>query len=134
MIATLAHAGQTDKAGMPYILHSLRVMLRLESQDEMVAGVLHDVVEDTPVTLDDLRRAGFSGKVLSAVEALTKRDGETRLEAARRAAADPVARNVKLADNMDNMDLSRLPSPTEKDLMRLEEYRQVRAILEATAP
>ncbi|WP_431048195.1 HD domain-containing protein [Roseateles sp. L2-2] len=129
-IAAQAHAGQLDKGGQPYILHPLRVMLRVQSEEARIAGVLHDVVEDTDVTLANLQAEGFSEAVLSAVDALTKRPGESRLQAAERAAADPVAREVKLADNAENMDLSRLPSPlSERDLARLEEYRAVRALL-----
>ncbi|SFD89637.1 HD domain-containing protein [Paracidovorax konjaci] len=128
-IAAEAHAGQTDKAGQPYILHPLRVMLRLHGVHERIAAVLHDVVEDTPVTLDRLAREGFAPEVLAAVEALTKRPGESRTEAAHRAAAHPVARAVKLADNAENSDLSRIPEPTARDRERLEEYRQVREIL-----
>ena len=128
-IAAHAHAGQVDKARQPYILHPLKVMLRLQATDERIAAVLHDVVEDTPITLDDLRAAGFSPAVLTAVDALTKRPGETRLQAAARAAADPVARAVKLADNAENLDLSRIENPTEKDYARLREYEQVRALL-----
>lgn len=128
-IAARAHAGQVDKARQPYILHPLKVMLRLQATDERIAAVLHDVVEDTPITLDDLRAAGFSPAVLTAVNALTKRPGETRLQAAARAAADPVARAVKLADNAENLDLSRIENPTEKDYARLREYEQVRALL-----
>lgn len=130
-VAARAHAGQTDKAGQPYILHPLRVMIRMQIGDEMIAAVLHDVVEDTPVSLEDLRREGFSEQVVAAVEALTKREGETRLQAASRAAADPIARKVKLADNAENMDLSRIPNPTDKDHRRIEEYREVRKLLEA---
>lgn len=128
-IAARAHAGQVDKARQPYILHPLKVMLRLQATDERIAAVLHDVVEDTPITLDDLRAAGFSPAVITAVDALTKRPGETRLQAAARAAADPVARAVKLADNAENLDLSRIENPTEKDYARLREYEQVRALL-----
>jgi guanosine-3',5'-bis(diphosphate) 3'-pyrophosphohydrolase len=130
-IAARAHTSQADKAGQPYIIHPLRVMLRVTTKEEMIAAVLHDVVEDTPVSLEDLRREGFSEQVLAAVEALTKREGETRLEAAKRAATDPIARAVKLADNAENMDLSRIPNPTEKDLSRVEEYRAVRKLLVA---
>lgn len=128
-IAAHAHAGQVDKAGQPYILHPLKVMLRLNGNHERIVAVLHDVVEDTKVTLEDLRRAGFSEFVLEAVDALTKRSGETRIIAAGRAAMNGVARVVKLADNAENMDLSRISEPTEKDLTRLEEYRAVRALL-----
>lgn len=128
-IAAGAHAGQFDKAGQPYILHPLRVMLRMTSAHERMAAVLHDVVEDTPVSLAQLVAEGFAPEVVAAVEALTKRAGESRIDAARRAAADPVARQVKLADNAENMDLSRIENPSGKDFARLEEYKAVREIL-----
>lgn len=128
-IAARAHAGQIDKAGQPYILHPLRVMLRLRENNERIAAVLHDVVEDTEVTLRDLAEAGFSADVLGAVEALTKLTGESRMDAARRAALHPIALPVKLADNAENMDLSRITNPTEKDFARLKEYERVRALL-----
>jgi (p)ppGpp synthase/HD superfamily hydrolase len=128
-IAATAHAGQVDKAGQPYILHPLRVMLRVNSDEERIAAVLHDAVEDTPVTLDELRSQGFSEPIVEAVRALTKLPGESRLAAAERAAANPIAIVVKLADNAENMDLSRIPEPTEKDYARLREYEAVRALL-----
>ena len=128
-IAATAHAGQLDKADQPYILHPLRVMLRVATLDEKMAAVLHDVVEDTPVTLEELAREGFSPEVLSAVSALTKQSGESRLDAAIRAAANAIARNVKLADNTENMDLSRIRTPTARDYERLEEYKKVRELL-----
>jgi guanosine-3',5'-bis(diphosphate) 3'-pyrophosphohydrolase len=128
-IAAKAHAGQVDKAGQPYILHPLRVMLRMNSSIERIAAVLHDVVEDSSVTLDFLTAEGFLQEVISAVEALTKRQGESRIDAARRAKQDPVARLVKLADNAENMDLSRIAEPTERDYARVEEYKVVRSIL-----
>lgn len=128
-IAATAHAGQRDKAGQPYIFHPLRVMLRVDGAHEQMAAVLHDVVEDTSVTLDNLAQEGFPSEVLRAIAALTKLPGETRLEAAARAAADPVARKVKLADNAENMDLSRIPNHTDKDYARCREYEEVRALL-----
>jgi len=131
-IAAKAHAGQVDKAGQPYILHPLRVMLRLSTEEERIAAVLHDVVEDTSVSLDQLANEGFSKSVLAAVEALTKLPGESRMEAAVRAAGNAVARTVKLADNSENMDLSRIQTPTERDFERLKEYEQVRALLLGT--
>jgi (p)ppGpp synthase/HD superfamily hydrolase len=128
-IAAEAHAGQVDKAGQPYILHPLRVMFRMNSTTERMAAVLHDVVEDSAVTLEALKAEGFPPEVVSAVDALTKRQGESRLDAAHRAKMDPMARLVKLADNAENMDLSRIPEPTERDYARLEEYKLVRSIL-----
>jgi GTP diphosphokinase / guanosine-3',5'-bis(diphosphate) 3'-diphosphatase len=128
-LAALAHTGQLDLAGEPYIVHPLRVMLRVSGTHARIAAVLHDVVEDTPVTLEQLAAEGFAPEVLHAVEALTKRPGETRLQAAARAAADPIALTVKLADNAENSDLSRIPNPTPKDLARMEEYARVRELL-----
>lgn len=129
VLAAEAHAGQIDKAGKPYILHPLRVMLAMDSEQAQIAAVLHDVVEDTTVTLADLQAAGFESAIIEAVQALTKTAGESRIEAAHRAAAHPIARVVKLADVTDNMDLGRIAQPTERDRVRLEEYRQVQAIL-----
>lgn len=128
-IAAAAHAGQVDKGGEPYILHPLKVMLRMTTEQERIAAVLHDVIEDTSVTIEQLRSEGFTDEVLRALTALTKLSGESRLEAAKRAAIDPIARIVKLADNAENMDLSRIPNPTYSDFQRLEEYKAVRALL-----
>jgi len=129
-IAAKAHAGQTDKAGEPYILHPIRVMLGVASIEEKIAALLHDTVEDTDITFNDLDAAGFSRDIVDAVRALTKTDGESRLAAARRAAANRIARQVKLADVTDNMNIDRIPNPTARDHQRLEEYRLVRKLLE----
>jgi (p)ppGpp synthase/HD superfamily hydrolase len=128
-LAAREHAGDTDKAGNPYIFHPLRVMFAVSAPFEKMAAVLHDLVEDTPVTLNDLENEGFHPEVVAAVEALTKRPGERRIEAASRAAQNPIARVVKLADVADNMDLGRIPEPSDRDFERLREYTQVRKLL-----
>lgn len=128
-IAAKAHTGQIDKAGQPYILHPIQVMLRVTGAEARIVAVLHDVVEDSEFTLENLRAEGFSETVLEAVEALTKRKGESRIEAALRAAANEIACQVKLADNAENLDMSRIQHPTEKDYQRMQEYEQVREIL-----
>ena len=128
-IAVSAHAGQIDKSGQPYVLHPLRVMFSVSSLQERIAAMLHDVIEDTSTTLDDLMEEGFQKEVIEAVRALTKLDGESRIDAAKRAVQNPIARQVKLADVADNMDMSRIPNPTEKDYERLREYTKVREIL-----
>jgi GTP diphosphokinase / guanosine-3',5'-bis(diphosphate) 3'-diphosphatase len=129
-IAVKAHTGQRDKGGAPFILHPLRVMIRMQSEAERITAVLHDVVEDTHYTFDDLRAEGFSQEIIEALEALTKQPGESRVEAAKRAADNALALAVKLADNAENSDMGRIPEPTQRDFDRLEEYRQVRQILE----
>jgi soluble cytochrome b562 len=131
-LAAEAHSGQLDKAGAAYITHPLRLMAKLSDPERQIVAVLHDVVEDTAVTFDDLHREGFAPEIITAIDALTKRAGETRLQAAERAAADPIARDVKLADVTDNMDLSRIAQPSEKDFARLAEYARVKALLEAS--
>ena len=130
-IAVIAHSGQIDKGGEPYILHALRVMLRMTTEEERITAVLHDVVEDSDYTFESLIAEGFSQSVVSALQALTKLPGESRIEAAHRAVGHPLARKVKLADNSENSDLSRIPNPSENDYARLEQYRLVREILEA---
>lgn len=128
-IAAREHAGDIDKGGSPYIFHPLRLMFAVRKPFEKMAAVLHDVVEDTPVTLDDLKDEGFNPEVIAAVEALTKKAGESRMEAATRAAENPIAIVVKLADVTDNMDLSRISEPTDKDFARLKEYFAVKKYL-----
>lgn len=128
-IAAREHAGDIDKAGSPYIFHPLRLMFAVQTPFEKMAAVLHDVVEDTPVSLEDLGKEGFHPEVIAAVDALTKRSGESRLDAASRAAANPIARVVKLADVTDNMDLSRIAEPTDRDFERLKEYVKVKKLL-----
>ena len=130
-IAARAHAEQVDKAGAPYVLHPLRVMLSVSGSEARMAAVLHDVVEDTVLTFEDLKAEGFPESVLVALEALTKRPGEKRLEAAQRARVNPIARAVKIADVTDNMDLSRIANPSEKDHARSREYAQVIEFLKA---
>ena len=129
-IAAEAHEGAEDKAEQPYILHPLRVMLAVNSTDERIAAVLHDVLEDTDWTVDRLRREGFSDTVLQALQALTKGEGEEYMAYVRRAAANSVARAVKLADLHDNMDLSRLPSPNDRDRERIKRYEAAVSFLE----
>lgn len=123
-LAASAHAGQTDKAGAPYILHVLRVMLRCETNEERMAAVMHDMVEDCGWTLDQLRAEGFPEPVVEGVDAVTRRDGETYEDFVLRAKLHPIGRRVKLADLADNSDLSRLAEVTPRDQARLEKYRR----------
>lgn len=122
-IAVWAHSGQLDKAGAPYILHPLRVMLRLKNLDEQIVAVLHDVVEDSDWTIEHLKSEDFSENVISAIDALTRRSGESYNEFICRVTTDPIAIQVKLADLHDNSDLSRIAFPTEKDQRRTEKYQ-----------
>lgn len=128
-IAAEAHAGQCDKGGAPYILHVLRVMMRVSGDEARISAVLHDLVEDTPWTLDGLREEGFGEAVVTAVDALTRREGEVYLDFCRRAAENELARQVKLADLDDNLDPKRAAALPEENRSLLVRYRKARAIL-----
>ncbi|MBC7545976.1 MAG: HD domain-containing protein [Candidatus Sericytochromatia bacterium] len=123
-LAAQAHLGQLDKAGAPYILHPLRVMFRCQSDEARMAAVLHDVVEDTPITLDDLRQRGFADSVVAAVDRLTRSPDETYEAFIDRVKTDPIALEVKIADLEDNMDVRRMADPQPKDFERLAKYRR----------
>jgi hypothetical protein len=124
-IAARAHEGQVDKQGLPYILHPLRVMDGVEGLDAKIVAVLHDVVEDTEVTIDDLGREGFSAEVLAAVRCVTHAEGETYADYVARCRADPIALRVKLSDLADNTRLSRTivrPLALGRDTARYAKY------------
>lgn len=131
-IALEAHAGQKSKDGLPYILHPLRLMVKMQTDEERIAAVLHDVVEDSAVTLEALRAAGFSGPVLEAVRLLTHEEGIGYEEYVERLRANPMARKIKLADLEDNSDIRRLSGIEEKDAERLRKYHRAWQILRPT--
>ena len=125
MIASSAHKGQVDRAGKPYILHPLRLMMKMQCEESMIAAVLHDVVEDSPDwDLDRLRAAGFSENVVTAVGCLTKIEGEDYGSYVQRAAQHPIARMVKIADLEDNMNIRRIDSISEEDSRRIAKYHK----------
>lgn len=121
-IATRAHDGQVDKGGVPYIFHPLRVMLLGKNELERICAVLHDVVEDSDITFDVLRKEGFSEEVIAVLDCLTKRDGESYDDFISRILLNKTACHVKLADIRDNMNLARIENPTVKDEERIEKY------------
>ena len=126
-LATKYHEGQIDKAGKPYISHSLRVMEKMMLEDEKIVAILHDIVEDTTITLQDLRDRGYSDYIVNSIDCLSKRDGESYDKFVERTMTDTMASYVKLADLEDNMDLSRLKTVTEKDKTRIKKYKKVHA-------
>lgn len=131
-LAERAHAGQVDKAGLPYINHPRTVadLVREHGDHAVMAALLHDVVEDTDVTLDQLCELGYPGQVVSAVDSVTKRDGETYMDLIRRAAANPLGRLIKLADNATNSDPARLALlDDEQRAWFTQKYAKARAVL-----
>lgn len=128
-LACEAHAGQIDKGGKPYILHPLRVMLRLKDEDAQIAAVLHDTVEDCGLELG-LIRYRFGALVADAVDALTRREGESYGAFLGRCADNPLALRVKLEDIEDNLNLDRLGrEPTIDDARRCRKYHDARNVL-----
>jgi len=147
-IAVEAHEGQTDKGGSPYILHPLRVMMSLKTEDEMIVGVLHDVIEDCSdkgFDWERLRQEGFTGEILEALYSVTKTpeeeayfktlSGEEKISAylkfVARATQNPIGRRVKRADIFENLNVSRLGELREKDLFRLNQYKRAVEFLDS---
>lgn len=124
-----AHAGQRDKAGLPYANHPLRLAEQMSTEDETCAALLHDVMEDCGATADDLLALGVSPAAVRAVELLTHRDGVPYLDYVRALRANPIARRVKAADLRHNCDLARLDHVTDADVARLRRYLQARVAL-----
>lgn len=121
-IAVTAHKNQQEKNGSPYVLHPIRLMLAVESPAAKIAAVLHDVVEDTDIEMEDLVNEGFSEDVIGALKLLTHDDGSEYGEYIDRIATNDIAREVKIADLQDNMDIKRIPALKSKDLARIEKY------------
>jgi len=126
VLAANAHKGQKDRNGEPYIMHPARVMSQLWGHDERMVAILHDVVEDTDVTLDDLRKAGYPDRIVEAVDAISRRKdaGESFSQYIQRVKTNPLATKVKIADLKDNSNLDRLPKVEAFDLKRLDRYNR----------
>lgn len=124
-IALKAHKGQKDKAGRPYILHPIRLMMAVQTDEEKIVALLHDVVEDSSMTLKDLENKGFSSEIIDAVGLLTRRGtDESYEERIKKISTNPIAIQVKIADLEDNMNIRRMISLTDKDLKRLRKYHK----------
>lgn len=126
-IAYKSHKEQVDKGGNPYILHPIRVALHCEKEEEKIVALLHDVVEDSDVTIEDLKTEGFGQDVLDAITALSKVDGENYEQFIQRVAQNDIATCVKIQDLKDNMDTSRLNG---KPHWKLVAYRNALSQLE----
>ena len=123
-IACNAHSNQTDKSGAAYILHPLRLMFKFTTINEQIVSVLHDVVEDSSTTLEQLKDAGFGQEIIDALDCLTKRTAENYEGFIKRASLCKIARAVKIEDLKDNLNLLRLSSIDDKDLQRVKKYHQ----------
>ena len=126
VLAASAHSGQFDKAGMPYILHPLRVMLAMDTTPERIVAVLHDVAEDNADGWQDIHDAGFDQEIVSAIDSVTRRQGEDYFAYVERAGSNPIGRKVKVADLRDN--LRGPPIPLH------DRYRKALAMLSSASP
>ncbi|MBR6063309.1 MAG: HD domain-containing protein [Bacteroidales bacterium] len=131
-IATKAHEGQKDKSGYEYIMHPIRVAERCKDTRAKIVALLHDTIEDTFVTTDYLREQGFPDEIIEGVLSVTKREGESYDEFVRRAAENPLGKEVKKADLEDNMDIRRLKELTDEDVGRLRKYLRAWQFLNET--
>ena len=123
-IAKKAHLGQVDKAGEDYIKHPEKVASFVKTDEEKAVAYLHDIIEDTELTLEDLSEYGFSKEVIEAVNIITKKRGEDYQSYLNSVKKNKLARAVKLADLRHNSDLTRLAKVTEKDIKRKEKYQK----------
>ena len=130
-VATKAHEGQLDKGGNPYILHPQAVAASLDSTENKIVAYLHDVVEDTEITLEDLEKMGFTYRIVNSIRILTKSKDISYDDYLKSVKKDSNAWHVKMADIKHNMDISRIPEPTAKDLARIEKYKKALAFLES---
>jgi (p)ppGpp synthase/HD superfamily hydrolase len=130
-LAEKYHEGQVDKGGKPYIGHPLRVMKDVETTEEKILAVLHDVLEDCHVSAEQLIKEGIPKELVEKLKILCKGKNEDYFHYINRIANDKTAINVKLSDLKDNMDLNRLKQITEKDIERLEKYKKAKEILES---
>lgn len=125
-----AHKAQLDKSGMPYVFHPFHLAEQMKDETTTVVALLHDVIEDTDYTFNDLIAMGFDGAIIEAIELMTHEEGVPYMDYVEKIKSNPIAREVKLADLRHNSDLSRLDAPTEKDKMRVEKYRKAIVLLE----
>lgn len=121
-LASIKHYGQRDKSNKPYIFHLLYVMNNLDDLKAKIVGVLHDILEDTDITRNDLLNYGFSKEIIHSVEVLTKSKNQEYMEYIEKIKGDNVARKVKLIDLKHNIDLTRLSEISGKDLKRNIKY------------
>ncbi len=123
-IALRAYEGKVDKAGREYILHPLRLMAKMDTEQEMSVALLHDVIEDSNISATDLLMAGIPQTIVDAVVCLSKQSGESYVAFIARVKPNPLAKRVKMADIEDNLNVLRLANLKEEDLARIEKYHQ----------
>lgn len=128
MLCCEIHKDQVDKGGAPYYMHPITVALNMETEEQKIVALLHDVVEDSETTLEDLKAMGFSDRIIDAIDRVTKK-GESYGIYLKKIKENDLARAVKLGDLEHNSDLTRLKTVTEKDLNRVKRYKKAKEYL-----
>ena len=118
------HKDQVDKSGMPYVFHPFHLAEQMDDEETTITALLHDIVEDTNTTFDDLRKLGFSDNVINALKLMTHDKNVDYFEYVKNISKNPIARKVKIKDLEHNMDTSRLDEVTDKDLERVKKYKK----------
>lgn len=117
-----AHKEQIDKSGMPYVFHPFHLAEQMQNEESTIVALLHDVIEDTDYTLDDLRKVGFDDSVLAAINLMTHEDGVPYMDYVEQIKTNHIAKTVKLADLRHNSDMTRLDVVTSRDRERADKY------------
>ena len=125
-----AHKDQKDKSGLPYVFHPFHLAEQMEDEDTTIVALLHDVIEDTGYTIEDLQKAGFTQNVISAIALMTHNPQMPYMEYVRAIKSNPIARAVKLADLRHNSDMTRLDIITQRDEERAQKYLDAIVVLE----
>ena len=118
------HKDQVDKSGIPYVFHPFHLAEQMDDEETTITALLHDIVEDTDTTFDDLRKLGFSDNIINALKLMTHDKNIDYFEYVKNISKNPIARKVKIKDLEHNMDTSRLDEVTDKDLERVKKYKK----------
>lgn len=123
-IAVLAHNGQVDKGGQPYILHPISVMMKMDTIEEKIVAILHDSIEDSNIKKEELIAFGIPKKLVDEIDLLTRKNGDSYMQYISKVKTGKIAKKVKLADLETNMDLNRIGKPTKTDFDRVKKYKK----------
>lgn len=128
-IAVLAHNGQVDKGGRPYILHPISVMMKMDTIEEKIVAILHDSIEDSNIKKEELIAFGIPKRLVDEIDLLTRKNGDSYMQYISKVKTGKIAKKVKLADLETNMNLSRIKKPTKTDFDRVKKYKKAYKLL-----
>jgi len=124
-----AHKGQKDKGNIPYVFHPYHIAEQMNTEDEIIVALLHDVIEDTKITLEDIKSYGFNNNILEALKVITHDKNINYIDYINKISKNKLATKIKIRDLKHNIDLSRIPNPTEEDYNRVNQYKKALEIL-----